>query len=69
MFLISKHKQTVSIGDRSFTFADGEALRTERSYKYSHAEFSDLCQRSGLSIAEVFEDIDHYFSVYVLRAA
>ncbi len=68
MFLISKRKQSVSIGDRTFTFADGEVLRTERSYKYSPTEFADLCQRTGLSIAETFTDADQLFSVYVLRA-
>jgi len=58
MSLVSTRQQTVAIGalNRSFTFAQGEAIHVEDSYKYSEAEIGELAERSGLRIEACFFD-------------
>lgn len=68
MYLVSRGEQVLLIGDRRFTFADGERLHTEYSYKYSIDEFQRLAQTAGYTPDMVWTDADRYFSVHYLRA-
>ena len=53
---------------RTFTFAAGESIHTESSYKYTVEAFSRLAGEAGWQSAAVFLDADALFSVHVLRA-
>lgn len=57
MRLISRATQTVSIpGIGDVSFAPGDAILTELSYKYDRAAATDLLTRSGLQLSEWFTD-------------
>ena len=66
--LISKQKQLVRVGDHSFNFAEGEAIHTEDSYKYSIAEFRKLCENAGYLPIASWTDRDSLFSVHYFTA-
>ncbi|MDD2919511.1 L-histidine N(alpha)-methyltransferase [Rhodoferax sp.] len=48
-------------GGRSF--AQGERIHTENSYKYQVADFVELLKRAGLSQTQVWTDPDNWFAV------
>jgi dimethylhistidine N-methyltransferase len=52
MFLVSTNAQRVAIDGLGIevSFAAGEAIHTENSYKYSRAEIESLAEQSGLGI-------------------
>lgn len=66
MHLVSQHAQTVRVLGRRFSFAAGETIHTESSYKYSLASFAMLAERSGWRRAVAWTDADNLFSVHVL---
>ena len=68
MHLISVGPQTVRVGDTSFSFADGEAICTEYSYKYAVDEFRWLAGRAGFTLEHVWTDPDGLYSVHFLSA-
>ncbi len=65
MYLVSREGQSVPIGGlrMSATFARGERIHTENSYKYSRSEISDLAARAGLDVERQWIDADGAFSV------
>ena len=62
MHLVSREDQTVTVGGAVFTFARGESVRTEFSYKYSLADFAGLATRAGLRVERVWTDAKNWFS-------
>ena len=68
MHLVSRKAQEVRVGDASFRFAEGEAIRTERSYKYTLGGFAALAEEAGFSVEEVWMDDGGLFSVQYLKA-
>lgn len=68
MHLKSLGAQTVRVGAHDFTFADGETIHTECSYKYEVSEFSDLARRAGFSVRKSWTDADRLFSIHFLEA-
>lgn len=66
--LVSQRLQTVSLGGKSFNFAQGEAIHVENSHKYGIDEFKNLARRAGFASAGVWTDDDDLFSVHLLRA-
>lgn len=66
MHLESLRSQVVRIGGRKFTFAEGERLHTENSYKYSIEEFQALASRAGLTPVQTWTDAESLFSVHYL---
>jgi dimethylhistidine N-methyltransferase len=68
MHLVSRRAQTVRVLGRSFTFAAGESIHTENSYKYTVEAFTSLAGEAGWRSAAVFLDHHALFSVHVLRA-
>jgi dimethylhistidine N-methyltransferase len=67
MHLISLAAQEVRIGGVRLSFAAGESIRTEYSYKYSLEEFAALASRAGLAGEQVWMDAERLYSVQYLR--
>jgi L-histidine Nalpha-methyltransferase len=68
MHLVSLKKQLVHIGECEISFALGESIWTERSYKYTLAEFADLAASAGFTVEQVWTDARQLFSVQYLTA-
>lgn len=68
MHLVSLEPQRVTIGGRSFDFADGESIHTENSYKYSVPQFQDFARRAGWTPHRVWTDPRQMFSLHELVA-
>ena len=66
MHLVSLAKQTVHVGDAAFSFAIGESIWTESSYKYHLDEFADMAGAVGFAVAQVWTDPQELFSVQYL---
>jgi len=66
MHLVSLARQTVTIGNHRFEFAEGESVLTEYSYKYSVEEFQLLAAGAGYWPAYVWTDANGLFSVHYI---
>jgi L-histidine N-alpha-methyltransferase len=66
MHLASRAAQDVRLCDRTISFARGETIHTENSYKYGVDSFQALAADAGWSPVAVWTDPDRYFSVHVL---
>jgi dimethylhistidine N-methyltransferase len=62
MHLISLADQTVHLGGSALSFARGETVRTEFSYKYSPRDFADLAEQAGLTVERMWTDEKQWFS-------
>ena len=67
MHLVAREAQAVAVGSDTFTFAAGETIHTESSYKYTVATFRALAERAGWTWLEVWSDPEGLFSVHALR--
>ncbi len=67
MHLVSITDQDVTVGGRSFHFAEGETLWTESSYKYSEAEFERLAADAGFEPVRTWVDDARRFAVMWLE--
>ena len=54
------------LGNREFFFGEDEYITTEYSYKYSLVEFSELAQRAGFEVLNIWIDANKWFSVQYL---
>jgi dimethylhistidine N-methyltransferase len=63
MHLVSCTKQEVHIGDESISFAAGQTIRSEESYKYSLDDFHRLAAEAGLDVKAVWTDEQERFSL------
>ena len=68
MFLRSRIAQKVILGDEEISFAEGETIHTESSYKYDPAEFIALARRGGFDTEAWWTDENSWFALYLLRA-
>ena len=66
MHLVSARPQVVQVAGRRFSFATGETIHTENSYKFSLQGFGDLAASAGWTSADVWCDAAELFSVHVL---
>ncbi len=66
MHLVSEKPLSVRVEDRGYSFAAGESIHTECSYKYSVAEFQALAARAGYTPRAVWTDERGLFSVHFL---
>jgi dimethylhistidine N-methyltransferase len=66
MHLISRRRQTARIDGERIAFEDGEAIRTEFSYKYTVRGFQALAAAAGLRAQQVWTDPQRWFSVQYL---
>lgn len=66
MYLRSVGEQVVNVSGRAFSFADGERILTEHSYKYTVDGFTALAAKAGFSAERVWTDARQYFAVMYL---
>ena len=60
--LVSSRSQTISIGDEDIPIAEGEAILTEYSHKYTPQGFAGMAEAAGFKVAKVWTDADQLFS-------
>lgn len=68
MHLVSLQQQRVHIGGTSFTFARGETIHTENSYKYRPGDFAELALSAGWRRDELWIDAQDRFSIHCFDA-
>ncbi len=61
--LVSQEDQTVSLGDAEIEIAEGEAILTEYSHKYTLDGFAGMAQEAGFEVERTWTDADELFSV------
>jgi L-histidine Nalpha-methyltransferase len=64
--LISQTDQTFEVGDTAFNIADGEAILTEYSHKYTLEGFAAMANAVGFTVDKVWTDAEQLFSVQFL---
>ena len=69
MALVSRCDQTVRLAEQSWSFAEGEALITEHSVKYSPEAAAELASRAGWRIRQRWHDPDDTLSLHWLEPA
>jgi dimethylhistidine N-methyltransferase len=67
MHLYSRKAQKVRLCGRTVSFASGESIHTENSYKYSISRFGALARASGWKLDTSWTDAKGMFSVHALR--
>jgi uncharacterized SAM-dependent methyltransferase len=65
MHLVSLKQQTVGIADAAFSFAPGEYITTEFSYKYSPPEMIALAGAVGLRFEKIWTDEQKLFGLFL----
>ena len=68
MHLVSRQRQVVQWGGRSFEFEAGETLHTENSYKFTIDGLRRLAAQAGFEAGPAWTDPDQLFCVQWLRA-
>ena len=67
--LVSQEDQTFEVGDAEFDIAEGEAILTEYSHKYTLDGFAGMARKAGFEVAHVWTDAEGLFSVqYCVRS-
>ncbi|RIL00851.1 MAG: L-histidine N(alpha)-methyltransferase [Proteobacteria bacterium] len=66
MHLVADRAHSVRVAGRAFSFARGETIHTENSYKFDLAQFAALAAGAGLAVREVWTDDARRFSVQLL---
>lgn len=67
--LVSQANQTFEVGNKAFDIADGEAILTEYSHKYTLEGFSAMAAEAGFTVEAVWTDEYQLFSVQFLTRA
>lgn len=70
MHLFSRVAQSVMIEglDLEVTFAAGESIHTENSYKFDVEMLGNLAGKTGFSLERTWYDLNHHFSLNLLAA-
>jgi dimethylhistidine N-methyltransferase len=68
MHLVSRERQQVHVGGRSYVLEEGQALHTENSYKFGVEGLRRLAREAGFTPGPVWTDAANLFSVHWLRA-
>lgn len=67
MYLVSTRQQSAHIAGERVAFANGEALHTEDSHKYTLDSFRELAGRAGFTPRAAWCDPDKLFSLHWLE--
>ena len=68
MHLISRRAQRVRVADQTVSFAEGETIHTENSYKHTPERFLNLAGDAGWVRMQLWTDADDLFSIHLLEA-
>jgi L-histidine N-alpha-methyltransferase len=66
MYLVSRRRQEVKLGEHVFTFEQDEPLLTEYSHKYTPDSFADMAGAAGLTAKKTWTDPESLFCVQFL---
>jgi len=66
MHLVSQRDQVVHLNRETISFARGESIWTESSYKYTLDEFEQMAAAAGFKVERVWMDERQWFSVQYL---
>jgi dimethylhistidine N-methyltransferase len=66
MHLVSRRRQLVRIGDEFVSLAQGEAIVSEYSHKYTLAAFAAQARAAGWRVGQIWTDPSGWFSVQQL---
>ena len=66
MHLVSQREQSVHLDNTTITFAKGESIWTESSYKFTINEFEQIAAAIGLKVQHIWTDEQQWFSVQYL---
>ena len=66
MHLVSRGRQTAHVAGQAFTFASGESLHTENSYKFTVEDVSGMARRAGWRLLERWIAPPPAFAVFLL---
>ncbi len=69
MHLESRCAQRVHVAGVTISFADGETIHTENSYKHTMVSFAAIAAAGGWRVERVITDPQAWFSLQVLRPA
>jgi dimethylhistidine N-methyltransferase len=67
MYLVSLKRQSVHIAGQRFEFAQGEAIHTEDSHKYTIEAFRELAAHAGFAPRAGWTDEERLFSLHWLE--
>ncbi len=67
MHLVSQRRQTVQLAGHAISFAHGETIHTENSYKHTPESVIAIAEAAGWRSAEWWSDPDALFSLYLLK--
>jgi dimethylhistidine N-methyltransferase len=68
MYLVSLAAQRVTVGGQTIRFAEGEAVHTEWSHKYTVEGFRALAASAGFNPRAVWTDAERLFGIHWLEA-
>lgn len=68
MHLMSTCAQTVQLGGSAYTFAEGETLHTENSYKFTVDGLHHMARQAGLTPGPIWTDPERQFCLLWLDA-
>lgn len=68
MHLVSRERQSVTVGGERYRLDEGETLHTENSYKFTVDGLRALAAGAGFRAGPVWTDPDRLFSVHWLHA-
>jgi len=69
IYFRSLRPQSATVAGRTFSFAEGERVHTEYSYKFDVAGIEALARSAGMHVAETWTDPSRLFAVSYLVAA
>ena len=69
MHLVSRRDQQVAIGEDVFTFAEGETIHTENSYKFTPEMIADIAGRGGWRVETAWISDAQPFATFLLKTA
>ncbi len=67
MYLVSRMAQRARILGETFDFAEGEAIHTENSHKYTLESFASLARAAGLGVKQSWRDPRGWFALFWLQ--
>lgn len=67
MYLVSLARQTVRVTGQTIRFAQGEAVHTEDSHKYTIEGFTELAMEAGFALRKSWVDEDRLFAIHWLE--
>jgi L-histidine Nalpha-methyltransferase len=68
MHLDARQELTVRWDGGERTFAQGQSIHTENSYKYTQASFTQLLENAGFQSVTHWQDADQQFCVFWAKA-